>query len=94
MQEGSCFSQHAAQVGSDPARAAKKFNLIVVPAWSLNKPWPPPPVLGPVFARALSFASVRPQQSNFPLFAFFKVEDELSRLCYSLDQDSGLCCGS
>jgi len=31
-------------VGSDPARAARKFNLIVVPAWSMNKPWPPPPV--------------------------------------------------
>ena len=34
-----------AQVGSDPARAARKFNLIVVPAWSMNKPWPPPPAI-------------------------------------------------
>lgn len=31
-------------VGSGPARAARKFNLIVVPAWCMNKPWPPPPV--------------------------------------------------
>ena len=32
-------------MGSDPARAARKFNLIVVPAWCMNKPWPPPPAI-------------------------------------------------
>lgn len=30
-------------VQSDPERAAK-YNLVAVPAWQQNKPWPPPPV--------------------------------------------------
>jgi len=35
----------------DPERA-KRFNLVVVPSWTQNKPWPPPPV---------KFRKVRPK---------------------------------